>query len=58
MASDKGGTGRGRVGDTFLEAIKVLARAHQNLILSRNRNTNALRSSLREYYPAALAGPD
>ncbi|MBP2451053.1 IS110 family RNA-guided transposase [Mycolicibacterium lutetiense] len=37
-----------------VEAIKVLARAHQNLIWSRNRNTNALRSALREYYPAAL----
>ncbi len=42
-------------GDTpEVEAIKVLARAHQNLIWSRNRNTNALRSALREYYPAAL----
>jgi transposase len=36
------------------EAIKVLARAHQNLIWARNRHTNALRSALREYYPAAL----
>jgi len=35
-------------------AIKVLARGHQNLIWSRNRQTNALRSELREYYPAAL----
>ncbi len=43
-------------GDTSdVEAIKVLARGHQNLIWSRNRNTNALRSALREYYPAALA---
>jgi transposase len=42
-------------GDTpDVEAIKVLARAHQNLIWSRDRNTNALRSALREYYPAAL----
>lgn len=42
-------------GDTpDAEAIKVLARAHQNLIWSRARNTNALRSALREYYPAAL----
>jgi hypothetical protein len=32
------------------EAIKVLARAHQSLIWSRTRHTNAL----REYYPAAL----
>jgi transposase len=36
------------------EAIKVLARAHQNLIWARSRHTNALRSALREYYPAAL----
>jgi Transposase/Transposase IS116/IS110/IS902 family len=36
------------------EAIKVLARAHQNLIWTRNRHTNALRSALRQYYPAAL----
>ena len=37
-----------------VEAIKVLARGHQNLIWSRTRQTNALRSALREYYPAAL----
>ncbi len=36
------------------EAIKVLARAHQNLIWARTRHTNGLRSALREYYPAAL----
>src|ERR1700740_459311 len=36
------------------EAIKVLARAHQSLIWARNRHTNALRTALREYYPAAL----
>jgi transposase len=36
------------------EAIKVLARAHQSLIWSRTRHTNALRNALREYYPAAL----
>ncbi|MGH3462523.1 MAG: IS110 family transposase [Kribbellaceae bacterium] len=36
------------------EAVKVLARGHQNLIWARNRQTNALRSALREYYPAAL----
>jgi transposase len=40
------------------EAIKVLARGHQNLIWTRNRQTNALRSALREYYPAALAAFD
>jgi transposase len=36
------------------EAIKVLARAHQSLIWTRIRHTNALRNALREYYPAAL----
>jgi transposase len=42
-------------GDTpTVQAIKVLARGHQNLIWARTRHTNALRSSLREYYPAAL----
>jgi transposase len=40
------------------EAIKVLARAHQSLIWSRTRHTNALRSALREYYPAALVAFD
>jgi hypothetical protein len=40
------------------EAIKVLARGHQNLIWVRNRHTNMLRSALREYYPAALAAFD
>src|SRR6476660_5761979 len=36
------------------EAINVLARAHQSLIWARTRHTNAMRSALREYYPAAL----
>jgi transposase len=40
------------------EAVKVLARAHQNLIWTRNRHTNALRSALREYYPGALKAFD
>jgi transposase len=39
---------------TGVEAVKILARAHQNLIWSRTRQTNSLRSALREYYPAAL----
>jgi transposase/transposase IS116/IS110/IS902 family protein len=43
-------------GDSDLaEAVKVLARAHQSAIWSRQRQVNALRSALREYYPAALA---
>lgn len=46
-------------GDSDLaEAVKVLARAHQNLIWSRQRQSNALRSTLREFYPAALAAFD
>ena len=36
------------------EGIKVLARAHQNLIWARTRHTNGVRNALREYYPAAL----
>src|SRR5215470_6915371 len=43
-------------GDSGLaEAVKVLARAHQSAVWSRQRQVNALRSALREYYPAALA---
>jgi transposase len=42
-------------GDSDLaEGIKVLARAHQNLVWDRTRATNRLRCSLREYFPAAL----
>jgi transposase len=37
------------------EHVKVLARTHQSMIWSRQRQTNALRSMLREFYPAALA---
>ena len=37
------------------EGVKVLARAHQNLIWDRTRATLRLRSSLLEYFPAALA---
>ena len=39
---------------TAAEAIKVLARAHQNLIWTRQRIGNQLRSVLREFYPGAL----
>jgi transposase len=43
-------------GDSELaEAIKVLARAHQRMVWARGRQTNQLRSTLREFYPAALA---
>lgn len=42
-------------GDSELaEAVKVLARAHQSLIWSRQRQLNRLRNALREFYPAAL----
>jgi Transposase/Transposase IS116/IS110/IS902 family len=42
-------------GDTTLaEAVKVLARAHQNAIWGRQRQVNALRSALKDYYPGAL----
>ena len=42
-------------GDSELaEAVKVLARAHQSLIWSRQRQLNQLRNALREFYPAAL----
>jgi Transposase len=36
-------------------AIEVLARAHQDLVWSRQREVNRLRSLLAGYYPAALA---
>jgi len=46
-------------GDSELaEAVKVLARAHQTMIWSRQRHTNQLRSTLREFYPAALEAFD
>ena len=42
-------------GDSDLaEAVKVLARAHQSMIWTRQRQTNQLRSTLREFYPGAL----
>jgi transposase len=42
-------------GDSAIaEHVKVLARAHQSLVWSRQRQTNMLRSMLREFYPGAL----
>jgi len=38
----------------LVEGIKVIARAHQNLIWARTRHCNQLRNTLREYYPAAI----
>jgi transposase len=50
---------RSIAGDSELaEAVKVLARAHQSMIWTRQRQTNQLRSTLREFYPAALAAFD
>jgi transposase len=46
-------------GDTELaEEAKVVARSHQTMIWSRQRQTSTLRSLLREFYPAALAAFD
>src|SRR5215218_7355104 len=43
-------------GDSGLaEAVKVLARGHQQLVWARQRQANMLRSVLRAFYPAALA---
>jgi len=42
-------------GDSDLaEAVKVLARGHQSLIWTRQRQQSALRNALREFYPGAL----
>jgi predicted phosphatase len=46
---------RAIAGDSSLgEAVKLLARAHQNTIWSRQRQVNALRSNLKDYFPGAL----
>ena len=46
-------------GDSELgEAVKVLTRAHQSMIWTRRRQLNQLRSTLREFYPAALEAFD
>jgi hypothetical protein len=37
------------------EHVKIATRAHQTMIWSQVRQVNALRSLLREYYPATLA---
>lgn len=43
------------VGDSELaEVVKTLARSHQTMIWTRQRQANQLRSMLREFYPAAL----
>ena len=46
---------RPMAGDSELvEAVRVLARAHKSLSWTRQRALNHLRSTLREFYPAAL----
>ena len=46
---------RAVAGDSALiDGVKVLARAHQNAVWSRQRQVNALRSTLKDYYPGAL----
>ena len=41
-----------------VDGLKILARAHQNLIWDRTRHTNRLRNDLREFFPAALVAFD
>ncbi|MGP8241344.1 MAG: IS110 family transposase [Solirubrobacteraceae bacterium] len=41
-----------------VQTLKVLARAHQSMIWAKTRQTNGLRSALREFYPAALVAFD
>jgi len=46
-------------GDSDLaQAVRALARAHQSMIWSRRQHASRLRSTLREYSPAALAAFD
>jgi hypothetical protein len=55
LARTDGHNHRPIAGDSDLaEAVKVLARGHQGLIWTRQRQLNQLRSTLREFYPAAL----
>jgi transposase len=41
-----------------VQVVKILARTHQTMVWSRTRQTNLLRSTLREFYPAALVAFD
>ncbi|MGC1238297.1 MAG: IS110 family transposase [Acidimicrobiales bacterium] len=46
---------RALAGDSVLsDAIKLLARTHQNTIWECQRQVNTLRSALKDYYPGAL----
>jgi hypothetical protein len=59
LARTDGHNHRPVAGDSELvEAIKVLARAHQSLIWTRQRQLNQLRSTLREFYPGAIGAFD
>jgi transposase len=59
VARTDGHNHRPVAGDSDLaDAVKVLARAHQGLVWSRRRQLNQLRSTLREFYPGALAAFD
>src|SRR5215207_9702967 len=59
LARTDGHNHRPVAGDSELaEAVKVLARAHQSMIWTRQRQVNQLRSTLREFHPAALAAFD
>jgi hypothetical protein len=59
LARTDGHIHRPVAGDSELgEAIKIVARAHQSMIWTRQRQTNQLRSTLREFYPAALEAFD
>jgi hypothetical protein len=56
LARTDGHNHRPIAGDSDLvDAVKVLARAHQGLIWTRQRQLNQLRSTLREFYPGAIA---
>jgi len=59
LARVDGHNHRSVAGDSDLaEAVKLLARAHQSMIWARQRQLNQLRSTLREFYPAALVAFD
>jgi hypothetical protein len=55
LARTDGHNHRPIAGDSELaEVVKVLARAHQGLVWTRQRQLNQLRSTVREFYPAVL----
>ncbi len=55
LARTDGHNHRPVAGDSeAVESIKVLTRAHQNMIWARRRQLNQLRSALREFYPGAI----